>query len=211
MRAVLVRDRFAAHQPDPEFIDQSVRFEGVTMAFVAEKPHCDLAQLGVHYAQQPATGICVAPAPSASQAVICCEGSGASSILCYDTRTAAFPLSLMKGVPMPEPDDRNTVTEAGSFTPERFARVRAIFEAALDRPASERRAYAAGACAGDDHLLREVEGMLAAERKADPLLDGAPPSSGPEEGRFPAGTVLAGRYRILACLARRYGRSVSRA
>ena len=32
----------------------------------------------------------------------------------------------------------------GSITPERFARVRAIFEAALGRPAAERRAFVRG-------------------------------------------------------------------
>jgi hypothetical protein len=48
-----------------------------------------------------------------------------------------------------------------SLTPERFAQVRAVFEAALERPPAERRAYAAGACAGDRALLGEVEGMLA--------------------------------------------------
>src|SRR5947209_9736425 len=42
--------------------------------------------------------------------------------------------------------------------------------------------------------------MLAAEGKVDPLLDGKPASSAPDEGRFPAGTVLAGRYRILGLL-----------
>src|SRR5262245_38282821 len=47
--------------------------------------------------------------------------------------------------------------------------------------------------------------MLSAEGKHDELLDRrpfTPPSSAPEEGRFPAGTVLAGRYRILGLLGR---------
>jgi eukaryotic-like serine/threonine-protein kinase len=98
---------------------------------------------------------------------------------------------------MPDPQDRDTITRGGSVSPERFAQVRAIFEAAVERPAAERPAYAAGACAGDAVLLREVEAMLA----ADQVLDGPPTSSStPEEGRFPAGTVLAGRYRILGLL-----------
>ena len=54
------------------------------------------------------------------------------------------------------PEPRETATQ--SVTPERFAQVRAIFEAAIERPAAERRAFAAGACAGDSALLREVEG-----------------------------------------------------
>jgi predicted Ser/Thr protein kinase len=105
---------------------------------------------------------------------------------------------------MPDADDRNTVTQPGSLTPERFARVRAIFEAALERPAAERRAFAAGACVGDAALLREVEAMLAAEARSDPLLprERPPSSSAPEEGRFPSGTILGERYRILGLLGR---------
>jgi hypothetical protein len=101
---------------------------------------------------------------------------------------------------MAHPNDRDTVTQNGSLTPERFARVRAIFEAALERPPGERRVFAAGACVGDAGLLNEVEAMLAAERRSDVLLDRGSSSSAPEEGRFPAGTVLAGRYRILGLL-----------
>jgi hypothetical protein len=83
--------------------------------------------------------------------------------------------------------------------------VRAIFEAALEHPGTARRAYAAGACAGDAALLREVEAMLVAEGKADALLDGKSPSSAPEEGRFPSGTVLAERYRTLGLLGKGLG------
>ncbi|HEX5110637.1 MAG TPA: serine/threonine-protein kinase [Vicinamibacterales bacterium] len=91
----------------------------------------------------------------------------------------------------------------GTLTPERFARVRAIFEAALAQPARDRQGFVKGACAGDAVLLREVEAMLAADATGAPLLDrpaSTPSSSAPEEGRFPAGTVLAGRYRILGRL-----------
>ncbi len=98
--------------------------------------------------------------------------------------------------------DRDILTDTGSVTPERFAQIRAIFEAALERPVTERRAFAAGACAGDADLLFEVEAMLAAEDKTDPLLDRSPESSAPDEGRFPAGTVLAGRYRVLGLLGK---------
>src|SRR5215831_2393192 len=101
---------------------------------------------------------------------------------------------------MPVTKKGNSLTQDGSLTPERFGQVRAIFEAAVERPAAERRAFAAGACGADRALLLEVEAMLAADGRTDPLLDGKPPSSAPEEGRFPAGTVLAGRYRILGLL-----------
>jgi serine/threonine-protein kinase len=101
---------------------------------------------------------------------------------------------------MATPQDRETVTQGNSLTPERFARVRAVFEAAVERPTAERRAFAAGACGGDAGLLREVERMLVADGRAGGVLDKPPSSSAPEEGRFPAGTVLAGRYRILGLL-----------
>jgi hypothetical protein len=98
-----------------------------------------------------------------------------------------------------EPPDRSTHFD--SITPERFARVRMVFEAALGRPPGERRAFAADACAGDVELLSAVERMLAADGQSDPLLDSArPASSVSDEGRFDAGTVLAGRYRILGLL-----------
>src|SRR6266516_3373248 len=103
---------------------------------------------------------------------------------------------MIEGAFMPKPQDRDTPTNADSITPQRFAQVRAIFEAAIKRPVPERRSFAAEACSGDVALLREVEAMLAADERADC----APSSSAPEEGRFPAGTVLAGRYRILGLL-----------
>ncbi len=108
---------------------------------------------------------------------------------------------------MPEPQERETITGDGSISPERFARVREVFEAALDRPATERRGYVDGACGQDEGLRKEVRRMLAAEAKADPLLDRSPPSSpppssAPDEGRFPAGTILVGRYRILGVLGK---------
>jgi hypothetical protein len=61
------------------------------------------------------------------------------------------------------PERRETVTQTGSLTPQQFARVRAIFEAALERPAADRRGYVDGACGSDADLRRKVEAMLAAE------------------------------------------------
>ncbi|HEX5110632.1 MAG TPA: serine/threonine-protein kinase [Vicinamibacterales bacterium] len=99
------------------------------------------------------------------------------------------------------PLDSDAATH-GSLTPERFARVRAIFEAALEQPTRDRQGFVEGACVGDAVLLREVEAMLAADATGAPLLDrpASTPSSSAPEGRFPAGTVLAGRYRILGRL-----------
>src|SRR5262245_18061541 len=97
--------------------------------------------------------------------------------------------------------ENEDTTKDSSISPERFAEVRAVFEAALERGSLDRRGYIDGACGEDAELRREVEQMLAVEDKVDGLLD-AKPSSAPEEGRFPAGTVLAERYRILGMLGR---------
>jgi serine/threonine-protein kinase len=98
---------------------------------------------------------------------------------------------------MPESQDPDTLTNSGSVTPERVARLRAIFEAAVDKPVAERRAHVERACAGDPALLHELNAMLAADGHEE-----RPLSSAPEEGRFPVGTVLAGRYRILGLLGK---------
>src|SRR5262245_50238599 len=100
---------------------------------------------------------------------------------------------------------QDSETQGGSITPERFARVRAIFEEALARRSADRRGYIEGASGGDRELQLEVLAMLSAEDKSDELWDRRPvrpPSSAPEEERFPAETVLAGRYRILRLLGR---------
>jgi serine/threonine protein kinase len=46
------------------------------------------------------------------------------------------------------------------MTRERWAQIRQIFEAALDRPAKDRAAYLRRVCAGDGELCREVESLL---------------------------------------------------
>jgi serine/threonine-protein kinase len=103
---------------------------------------------------------------------------------------------------MPEPDELDTLTARDSLTPERFARMRGFFEAALEQRPGQRRAYLEGVCSDDRAMLVEIEGMLAAEAKDQPLVNARSSSSSPEEGRFPAGTLLAGRYRILGMLGK---------
>jgi hypothetical protein len=51
--------------------------------------------------------------------------------------------------PLPNPHDSDVTTQNGSTTSERFARVRSIFEAALERLEADRRSYIDGACVGD--------------------------------------------------------------
>jgi hypothetical protein len=63
----------------------------------------------------------------------------------------------------PKPHDP-AATKTRSLTPERIGRVRAIFEAALERRPFERRAFVEGACVGDQALRRDVLDMLSARR-----------------------------------------------
>lgn len=49
---------------------------------------------------------------------------------------------------------------------ERWARVKAVFLEALDRPKAERNEFLAVACAGDDDLRRDVESLLASDESA---------------------------------------------
>jgi len=66
---------------------------------------------------------------------------------------------------MPELPSLETVS------PDDFRRIRQVFEAALSRPESDRRAYVVQACGNDTLVLMEVERMLAAEGEHHGLFD----------------------------------------
>jgi serine/threonine-protein kinase len=70
---------------------------------------------------------------------------------------------------MSEPPDLRTMS------PERFRRIRQIFESALDRPPEDRHTFVETACGGDMALMNDVELMLAAEGETNRLLDGMAP------------------------------------
>ncbi len=63
---------------------------------------------------------------------------------------------------------------ASPVTDERWARVKALFQAAVERPAAERHAFLAAATAGDDDLRREVESLLASDAGDVNFLDRLP-------------------------------------
>ena len=53
--------------------------------------------------------------------------------------------------------------------PDRWRRAADVFEAALDRPEADKRAYVDEACAGDVDLRREVEALIDEDRRSSPL------------------------------------------
>jgi non-specific serine/threonine protein kinase/serine/threonine-protein kinase len=83
------------------------------------------------------------------------------------------------------------------MTPERWAQIKQIVQAALDLPEAERAAYIGSAADGDAELRGEVESLLAAHRNASGFLD--EPASLPEaavSGRLEPGTRV-GPYEIV--------------
>ncbi len=86
---------------------------------------------------------------------------------------------------------------------ERWRRIDELLEAAMERPPEDRRSFLAAACGDDTALHREVEELLAADRRAVDFLETpAPEAAGlvPEAGGAPGtavelGTAL-GPYRL---------------
>ncbi len=56
------------------------------------------------------------------------------------------------------------------MTPERWAQIRQIFDGALERKQQDREAYLRVMCAGDEHLLREVESLMASHQESEDFL-----------------------------------------
>jgi tetratricopeptide (TPR) repeat protein len=83
-------------------------------------------------------------------------------------------------------------------SPQRWNRVRELFDSALDRPPAEVEDYLRDACGGDDVLLSEVHQMLEQHRAAG-FLDAPPARRAPS---FQTGDITAGRYGILRPLGR---------
>ena len=88
------------------------------------------------------------------------------------------------------------------MNPERWRQITSIFQVAVQRDASSRAAYLNDACAGDDSLRREVEGMLASHDQAssfieEPALNVAARQSG--NGPSLIGQSIA-HYQLLSLL-----------
>src|ERR1043165_8081941 len=60
---------------------------------------------------------------------------------------------------------------APPMTDSRWARVKALFQAALEHPATDRAAFVATAAGDDEPLRREVESLLASDAAHDAAVD----------------------------------------
>ncbi len=87
------------------------------------------------------------------------------------------------------------------MTPDRWLRLKELFEAALELDAERRPEFLDTACLGDSELRAEIDGLLSAHRQATNLL----PTESLTAVRAPAypdGTVLVNRFRINRFLGR---------
>jgi eukaryotic-like serine/threonine-protein kinase len=116
--------------------------------------------------------------------------------------------------------DRHQQSHRGSsMTPERWERVKELFEAALEREPATRRSFLHAVCQGDEALFAEVESLLSGDRRAGDFLEkpalvdagtaGVPPalaasteSVGVRIGTLSLGDVLSGRFRVIRFLGR---------
>ncbi len=86
---------------------------------------------------------------------------------------------------------------------QRWQRVQDVFHAALDRPASERRAYVDAACGEDAAMREQVLGMLTADDEGHALLDGGLAAAADQvlaASPAPFGGQAFGPYRVLGVL-----------
>jgi Tol biopolymer transport system component len=82
------------------------------------------------------------------------------------------------------------------MTDNRWQRVKALFQAAVERPAGERTAFLAAASGDDDELRREVESLLAADASDSGVLDRLLIAG--VSGHLPAPRRRIGPYEIVA-------------
>jgi serine/threonine protein kinase len=82
------------------------------------------------------------------------------------------------------------------MTDNRWQRVKALFQAAVERPAGERTAFLAAASGDDDELRREVESLLAADASDSGVLDRLLIAG--VSGHLPAPQRRIGPYEIVA-------------
>jgi eukaryotic-like serine/threonine-protein kinase len=87
------------------------------------------------------------------------------------------------------------------ITPDKWQRAKAVFDAALKQPAGERASFLAVACPEDDDLREQVEQLLLNHEQAGSFLS-KPIIELPKSERFAAGSIIAGRFKIVRLLGK---------
>ena len=70
------------------------------------------------------------------------------------------------------------------MTPERWAKIEELFQAAVARPLEKRAAFLEKACDGDDSLRRKVAALLASDRVKKAYLGGCSMTRAPSSRRL---------------------------
>jgi len=78
------------------------------------------------------------------------------------------------------------------MTPERWHRVKELFESALERAPDERSAFLDQACDGDESLRREVESLLASYEEGESFMERPAVAVAAESLVDPPGASLVG-------------------
>src|SRR5215467_13511811 len=86
------------------------------------------------------------------------------------------------------------------ITPEKWLRARAVFDAVLQQPPAERPSFLASVCAEDD-LRKQVEQLLLNHEQAGSFLSN-PVIEHAKSERFTAGSIIAGRFKIVRFLGK---------
>src|SRR5437660_4460237 len=86
------------------------------------------------------------------------------------------------------------------ITPDKWQRAKTVFDAVLQQPAVERASFLAVACPEED-LREQVEQLLLNHEQAGSFLS-KPVIELPKSERFAAGSIIAGRFKIVRLLGK---------
>jgi serine/threonine protein kinase len=85
------------------------------------------------------------------------------------------------------------------MSPERWQRVKEIFQTAIERPPDARAAFLAGVCGADEPLRQEVQSLIAAYEKDGSFIDSPAYETAASDQELTSGQKL-GHYEILSTL-----------